>query len=559
MIVEKTMAARMDGTLDQLDVLMCQALKGQLTRRQALKRALALGLGIPLVALVLAACGTAATPTQSSGGAAVAGTPKKGGTIKAGLDSDIANLDPLRSSLLVDRQVLYNIYDSLVTYDDKLTIQPGLAEKWELPDPKTYIFHLRQGVKFHDGTDFNAEAVKFNIERNLTDKNTKRKSELDTITSVEVVDPYTVKFNLKAPFAPLLANLVDRAGMMVSPKAAQAGGEDFTRKPIDAGTGPFKFVEWVTSDHITLTRNENYWRKDAAGVALPYLDKITYRPITDETVALTNLKTDDLDIGFIVPAKDYAGIKSGGELILSEMPGLGFASFELNTQSEPFSKKELRQAVAEAVDRDQLLKTVFFGIGQPAYGPVPPPSWAFDAAFKPYGASADKAKEYLKAGGKADGFTFEMKVSAGSPTTTQLAQLVKDQLAKANITMNITQLEFTKIVDDQQKGNFQATLVGWSGRIDPDGNSYNQFHTGGSLNDPKYSSKAVDDLLDQARSEGDQGKRKALYQQLQQQIVEDAPFVFYRFNPAFMLARPNVQGMQLYPDQIMRFATGSLK
>jgi peptide/nickel transport system substrate-binding protein len=152
-----------------------------------------------------------------------------------------------------------------------------------------------------------------------------------------------------------------------------------------------------------------------------------------------------------------------------------------------------------------------------------------------------------------------MKVSAGSPTTTQLAQLIKDQLAKAGMTMNITQLQFTQVVDDQQKGNFQASLVGWSGRIDPDGNIYNQFHTGGSLNDPKYSNKQVDDLLDQARAESDQNKRKDLYQQAQKLIVDDAPFIFYRFAPSIMATRPNVQGMKLYPDQIMRFATGWLK
>lgn len=539
------------------------------TRRTILR--LLLGTGVVGVAPWLTSCGGTTAPTAPAGASAGTGTSsqpaaspaggaaKRGGAIKVGLDSDIANLDPMQSSLLVDRQVLYNLYDSLVTYDSKLAIQPALAEKWEMPDPKTYIFTLRKGVKFHDGTDFNAEAVKFNIERNLNDKTSRRKSELDTITSVEVVDPQTVKFNLKAPFAPLLANLVDRAGMMVSPKAVQAGGENFTRKPVDAGTGPFKFVEWVTSDHITLARNDNYWRKDSTGNQLPYLDKVTYRPITDETVSLTNLKTGDLDISFVVPAKDYASLKTGNELALKEMPGLSFASIELNTQSDPFRTKELRQAVAEALDREQILKTVFFGIGQVAYGPIPPPSWAYDPTFKPYSGSADKAKEYLKAGGKAEGFTFEMKISSGSPTTTQLAQLMKDQLAKANITMNITQLEFTKIVDDQQKGNFQATLVGWSGRIDPDGNIYNQFHTGGSLNDPKYSSKAVDDLLDQARAEGDQAKRKGLYIQAQKALVEDASFVFYRFGPALMLTRPAVVGMELYPDQIMRFATGSLK
>lgn len=508
-----------------------------------------------------AAGGTSATTAPAAPAAASGAPAKKGGTIRAELDSDIANLDPMQSSLLVDRQVLYNLYDSLVTVDVNLKIVPSLALSWDTPDPKTYVFKLRTDVKFHDGTDFNADAVKFNIDRDLNDKLTKRKSELDTITSVDVVDPATVKFNLKAPFAPLLANLVDRAGMMVSPKAAMAGGVDFTRKPVGAGTGAFRFVEWVTSDHITLERNPSYWKKDSAGNTLPYLDKITYRPFPDETVALTNMKTGDADVSFIVPAKDYASVKSmsGGELILKETPGIGYSSIELNTQSEPFNKKELRQAVAEALDRDQVLKTVFFGVGQTSYGPVPPPSFAWDAGLKPYGGNVDKAKTYLMAGGKPGGFAFEMKIASNSPTTTQLAQLVKDQLAKAGIIMTITQLEFPKVVADQQSGMFQATLTGWSGRIDPDGNIYNQFHTGGSLNDPKYSSPQVDMLLDQARAEGDQAKRKDLYQQAQKLLVDDASFVFYRFPLSFLLTRPNVQGMTLYPDQIMRFEAASLK
>ncbi len=501
--------------------------------------------------------GTGATTAAAPAAAAAPG--KKGGMIRAELDSDIANLDPMLSTLLVDRQVLYSLYDSLVAIDANLKIIPSLAQSWETPDPKTYIFKLRTDVKFQDGTDFNADAVKFNIERYLNDKNSRRKSDIDNITAVDVVDPATVKFTLKAPFAPLLATLVDRAGMMVSPKAVMAGGMDFTRKPVNAGTGAFRFVEWVTGDHITVERNPNYWKKDSAGTSLPYVDKVIYRPFPDETVALTNMKTGDADVSFIVPAKDYMSTKSGGELVLKDTPGLGFASVELNTQSEPFNKKELRQAFAEAINRDELLKTVFFGTGQPSYGPYPPVSFAGDASFKPYTGSADKAKSYLMAGGKPMGFTFEMKIASNSPTTTQLAQLMKDQLAKAGITMNITQLEFTKVVQDQQNGAFQASLVGWSGRIDPDGNSYNHFHTGGSLNDPKYSNPQVDMLLEQARAEGDQGKRKDLYTQVQKIVVDDAPFVFYRFPFSYLLTRPNVLGMQLYADQIMRFEAASLK
>ena len=212
------------------------------------------------------AAGSGTTATQATS----AGTPKKGGALKAEINSDVQNLDPLASSLLVDRQVLYNIYDSLVAIDKDLKIIPSLALSWEQPDPKTYIFKLRQGVKYHDGTDFNADSVKWNIDRYLTDKKSTRVAEIGFIQTTEVVDPYTVKFNLKAPFAPLLANLSDRAGMMLSQKAVEAGGQDFTRKPIGGGTGAFKFVEWVKDDHVNLARNPTYWKKDAAGNQLPF-------------------------------------------------------------------------------------------------------------------------------------------------------------------------------------------------------------------------------------------------------------------------------------------------
>jgi peptide/nickel transport system substrate-binding protein len=518
------------------------------------------------IGLALFACGGPTTPTSApagttGGGAAAtpAGTPKRGGTLKAGLASDIFNLDPLLSGAVVDRQLYYNLYDSLVAMDTNLQIIPSLAESWDIPDSKTYVFHLRHNVKFHDGTDFNADAVKFNIERYLNDKNSRRKSELDTIQSVEVVDPYTVKFNLKAAFAPLLANLVDRAGMILSPKAIQAGGEDFTRKPIGAGTGAFKFVEWVKDDHITLERNPDYWKKDQNGQQLPYLDKITYRPITDETVLLTNLKTGDVDVDYGVPPKDYASVKSSGDLILQEAPGLSYSGIALNTQSDPFKQKELRQAVSAAIDRDQINKTIFFGSQLTANGPIPPSSWAYDPTLKAPPADIAKAKEYLKAAGKPDGFTLELKIVSGSPVYLQLTQLLKDQLAQAGIIMNITQLESSKAAADQQAGNFQGLFYGWSGRIDPDGNIYNQFRTGGSLNDTKYSNPQVDALLDQARATTDQAQRKTLYQQAQKIIVDDAAFAFYSFPSAFEISRPNVQGVQVYADYIMRFERTWLK
>ena len=554
---------------------------GRLSRRTLLRSVAVAGATTALSAL-LAACGStsaatatpkvaaAVTVTGATTAAAIvtsaaspaaqspsAGAPKRGGTIKAEINSDVQNLDPMPSTLLVDRQVLYNIYDSLVAIDKDLKIIPSLAESWQTPDPKTYIFKLRQGVKYHDGTDFNADSVKWNIERYLTDKRSLRGPEIGFVQTVEAMDPYTVKFNLKAPFAPLLANLSDRAGMMVSQKAAEAGGIDFTRKPLGGGTGAFKFVEWVKDDHIALERNANYWKKDASGTALPYLDKVTIRPIVDATVALTNVKTGDVDVSHYLPAKDYASVKAGKEIILQETTGLGYASIALNVRDEPFNKKELRQAFAEAIDRDQLLKTIFFDVGKPAYGAFPPSNFAYDPNFKPYTGHASKAKEYLKAGGKPDGFTCEMKIRSGDPETSQLAQLVKDQVAKAGITMNLIQIDYPTLVADQQAGKYQANLTGWSGRIDPDGNVYNQLHTGTPNN--LYSNPQVDDLLDRARAASDQAQRKEMYQQVQKLVADDAPTVYYQFPLSFMLTRPTIQGMTLYPDAIMRFETGWLK
>ncbi len=494
--------------------------------------------------------GAGAMATQP---AAAAGAPKRGGTLKAGLDGDILTFDPLTSGAFADREVYYNIYDTIVAYDANLKIIPALAEKWETPDAKTYVFTLRKDVKFHDGTDLNAEAVKFNIERYLNEKTSRRKAEIDTIQSVEVVDAVTVKFNLKAAFAPLLPTLADRAGMILSPTVIKALGPDaLALKPVGAGSGPFRFVEAVKDDRITVERNPNYWKKDASGGQLPYVDKVIYRPIADPTVLLTNLKTGDLDLSYRIASKDVAGVKSGSELTLKEMPGLGFDAISFNTTKEPFNKKELRQAVAEALDREQILKVVNFGVGQVAHGPIPPSSWAYDANLKPYGANIAKAKEYLKAGGKPDGFSFEFKIGSGSPVTTQLAQLIKDQLAKAGIVVNILQQERTKQSTDQSSGEFQMLTFGWSGRPDPDGNIYNIFRTGGGLNYGGYSVPQVDELLDKARAASDQGERKGFYQQAQKLLVEDAAMAFYNFAPAYLVSQPKVQGVQLYPDFMMR-------
>jgi len=489
-------------------------------------------------ALFLAACGTGGTTSTNT-------APKSGGTLKVALNSELRTLDPLKSSQVVERQVYYNMYDSLVTIDQSLKIKPGLATSWQYTDPTTLQFTLRTGVKFHDGTDFNADAVKFNIDRYMTTPSSTRKSELASVKSVEVTSPTTVVFHLKRPDASLLAQLVDRAGMILSPAAIQKGGADFGLNPVGAGTGPFEFVEWKRDDHLTLKKNPNYWVPGR-----PYLDQVIFRPITDSNSALAALRTGDIDVATTnsIADKDIAGIKSDSSLVYKDVAGLSFAGFEVNSASGVFADKANRQAVAYALDRAQIIKNVFFGVHQLSRGPIPPSSWAYDSSEQIYvKADPEKAKSM------ATGFSFALKTPNG-PVPIQEATLIKDQLAKAGITVNIQVEEFGQILTEAESHKFDAALVGWSGRIDPDGNMYGWFHTGGSFNDGQYSDPQVDSLLEQARAVSDQGQRKTFYDQAQQTLVQDVAYIFIDHGPAQDITTAKVHNLPLIADTIDRFA-----
>src|SRR4030095_7857964 len=272
--------------------------------------------------------------------------PKKGGTLRVGFYIEAATMDPHFSGSKIDRQVYHNIYEPLVTLDVKLGIKPGLAESWQQPDPKTVIFKLRQGVKFHDGTDFNAEAARFNFNRMKTEPKSVRKGEVASIDSVDVVDAYTIKLNLKRPDAALLATLTDRAGMMVSPKVVQERGAELERNARGAGTGPFEFVEWVKDAHLIIKRNENYWNKQSG----PYLDRIRYRAIADDTVKLQSLQTGEIDVMDYVQPRDVAAVKADRNVVVVDVPSLADFAYQLNLTRPPFATKALRQAGRSALD-----------------------------------------------------------------------------------------------------------------------------------------------------------------------------------------------------------------
>jgi peptide/nickel transport system substrate-binding protein len=472
--------------------------------------------------------------------------PQPGGTLRVGLQGDFTTLDPHMSTSAVDRDVYYQLYNTLVGLDPSLNIVPELAESWEQPDALSYVFRLRKGVRFHDGTDFTAELVRWNVERMVNPATGSiRRSELGNIKTVEVVDPHTVRFALKEPDAALLATLTDRAGMMVSRAAVEKHGKDFARNPV--GTGPFQFVEWVKDDQLRVRRFGGYWRKGG-----PYLDEVVYKPIPDHTVKLTALRTGTLDLIDELPPKDVGPLKANPKLRVIETPGLGYRRIELNSSRPPFSTKALRQAVAWAVHREAIHRAVFFGLGAVAQGPIPPRSWAYDA-LSGYGAAPDpaKAKQKLAEGGQPNGFKFTLNI-INTPVAQKQAQIVQDNLKKVGIDMEIALLEMGAWIEKRKAGQFDAAEALWSGRPDPDGNVFSHLTTGGANNWGKYSNPRVDELLQQARSSPGQGERKRLYGEAVRILIDDSPLVYLHHDAWTKAWDEKVQGYVEIPDGRMR-------
>jgi peptide/nickel transport system substrate-binding protein len=470
----------------------------------------------------------------------------RGGTMRIGMDADNTTMDPHRSTAAVDRQVYNNVYGKLVDIDTKFGIVPQLAQSWDVKNGGlTYVFKLRRGVKFHDGSDFNAEIVKWNFDR-MRDPAlaSPRRSEIAPVKEVKVVDPYTVEITLSAPFTPFLSVLTDRAGMMVSRAAVEKYKDDFARNPV--GTGPFRFVEWVKDDHLTLKRFDGYWDKDKV-----YLDEVIYRPIPDSSVRFTAMRTGQIDFMHQIAPKDVAAARTERGLKVSEIPSLWWQAVHLNNQAAPFTSKPIRQAIWYAVDRTVIQRIVYQGLGAPAWGPFPPSMWAQDRDFTDWRRDPAKAKAKLAEGGMPNGFSFTVK-GWNQPTQVQELQIIQSELKDIGVEMKIELLEFGKLLSDLIAHNFVALRIGWSGRPDPDGNIYTQLRTNGSGNYVRYSNPKVDELLDTARAEANQDKRKTLYAQVTRIAAEDAPYIWLHHDAEVKIWAEHVKGFEHISDGMIR-------
>ena len=534
------------------------------------KKLLSLGL-LLLFALILVACGDdgegeTSTDKETEGETAEnSSTPQ---TLVFGRGGDSTSLDPAITTEGESFKVTENIYETLLNFGEQdTTIHPGLAEKWEVSDDGLeYKFTLRQGVKFHDGTDFNAEAVIKNIDRwkaGTEEKfyyfNSMFKSEgEDIIKEVIAEDDYTVVFKLSRPQAPFLKNLAMSPFGIASPTAFEKHGDQFESNPV--GTGPFKFVSWERTASITIEKFEDYWQE-----GLPKLDRVIFKVIPDNTARFNELVKGDIDLADGINPSDRASIEANSELQLIERPSMNVGYLGLTNTRPPFDNKLVRQAVNHAIDKQAIIDAFFDGGAEIAVNPMPSSINGYNDEIKGYEYNPEKAKELLAEAGY-DGSEIELWAMPVArpymPDGAKVAEVIQKNLADIGMPAKIVSFEWATYLEKAKNGEADAFMLGWTGdNGDADNFLYTLLDkdTIGSNNYAYYSNDQVHELLVAAQSETDEAVRNDLYKQAQQIIFEDAPWVPLAHSTPLLAAKAGVEGFFAHPTGSDLLSSVSIK
>jgi peptide/nickel transport system substrate-binding protein len=487
-----------------------------------------------------------------------AGSAFAQGHLRIGLGDDPDGLDPTTSRFYTTRIVFAALCDKLFDIDEKAGIVPQLALSSETTaDGKTVTIKLRPGVKFHDGEPVDAAAAKYSLERHMNMKGSFRKPELAAVDTVDVVDPLTVKLNLKQPFSPLLAQLTDRAGMLVSPKAAEAAGDKFALKPVCAG--PYKFVERIPQDKIVVEKFTDYWNKDHV-----FVDKITYLPIVDSTVRLANLRSGGLDLMERLLATDIKTVRDDPKLKLSKAVSLGFWALLVNVANGPKADNPLgkdarvRQAFDLSIDREALNQVVFNGEFVPGNQWVNPQSPWYMKEFPIPKRDVAKAKALMKEAGVTGRLTIDFMV-ANNPEIRQVAEVLQSMVAETGFDLKIRVVEAATGLKAAEDGDFQLYENQWSGRTDPDGNTVLYQTCGSPLNTGRYCDKEIDEWHREARASSDLATRKKAYEKIAAKFLPNG-WMIYVYHPNYLIAHTaRLENFKPYPDGLIRVMDVKLK
>ncbi|WP_332826600.1 ABC transporter substrate-binding protein [Ramlibacter sp.] len=472
-------------------------------------------------------------------------------TLRIGLAEDPDALDPTLARTFVGRLVFAGLCDKLFDIDEKLAIVPQLATGYQWSaDSKSLTIKLRPDVTFHDGEKMDAAAVKFNIERHKNMPGSNRRGELAPVTSVDVVDAATVRLNLAAPFAPLLAQLTDRAGMMVSPKAAQAAGDKFGSAPVCSG--PFRFVERVAQDRIVLERYANYWNKAAV-----HFDKVIFTPIPDATVRLANLRSGQLDFIERAAPSDMEKIINEKKLKTARITEIGYQGITINigksdkAKANPLGRDaRVREAFELSLDRQGLVQVVMDNEAIAGNQWVAPSNTNYAKSLPIPKRDINRAKALLKEAGVTNpSFTLV------TPTTSdaqRIALVVQAMSREAGFDVKIQAAEFATSLNMADKGDFEAYVLAWSGRPDPDGNLYSFHACKQPLNYSGYCDAQTDALIKQSRETLDPAQRKKVFEQVAARVLKERPIVYLYHRKWLWVYSPKLTGVREIPDGLLR-------
>ncbi len=477
--------------------------------------------------------------------------PATAQTLRFGLAEDPDALDPTLARTFVGRIVFSALCDKLVDIAPDLSVVPQLATEWSWSaDNKALTMKLRPGVTFHDGEKFDAAAVKYNIERHKTMQGSQRRGELSAVTSVDVVDPLTVKLNTAAPFAPLLATLTDRAGMMISPKAGAALGDKFATAPVCAG--PFKFVERVAQDRIVVEKYDGYWNK-----ANVHLQRIEFRPFIDATVRLANLRSGQLDMLERLAGTDAPAVQKDKKLKFGSITEIGYYGITINigksdkAKSPIGSNQKIREALELSLDRQGISQVVFDGLALPGNQWVAPTNANYVKAVPVPKRDVAKAKQLLKEAGNPNPV-----VNLVTPTTTDarnIAQVVQAMAKEAGFDIRIQATEFATSLNMADKGDFEAYILAWSGRPDPDGNLYSFHGCKQPLNYSGICNPALDEILNDSRLTTDMTQRRKAWEGAAKIVLAERPIIYMLHRKWLWAYNAKLTGFKEYPDGLLRF------
>ncbi len=503
----------------------------------------------------LLATGTALALTFSAAGSGAQTPP---GVLIVGQIAEPKALDPAAVTAVNDFRILMNVYDGLVRYKSgTLEVEPALATSWEISEDGTvYTFALREGVTFHDGSAFDAEAVKFNFDRMLDEAHPYHDTGpfplsffFSAVQSVDVIDPLTVQFTLDAPYAPFLSNLAYPTGLIVSPAAVAEHGADFARNP--SGTGAFTFAEWRSNEAVVVEANEAYW--DGA----PALQAVVFRPITDANTRTAEMLAGGIDLMVEVPPVSLSQFQSDPYTI-HEQAGPHLWFLILNAKEGPFADKRVRQAANYAINKEAIVNDVLEGTAEVAAGPTPPAfAWAYNEALQPYPYDPEKAKALIAEAG-ADGAELTFFVTEGGSgmlDPVAMGTAMQADLEAVGFDVTIETYEWNTFLGEVNpglEGKADMAQMAWMTN-DPDTLPFlalrtEAFPDNGGFNSGYYSNPDVDALLEAARAATDQVERARLYQEMQTIVQDDAPWVFVANWKQNAVTSDRVEGFGLEPS-----------